>query len=1185
MSFRLTAILAFCAGAMLQTSNPAFGQSVTILHRFSNVPAQPTGLILASDGNLYGTSAKFRPQASTDLVSRGTVFRLTPGGVETTLYSFGLNSNFAGSALDGDDPQAPLIEGSDGNFYGTTYAGGAHDRGTVFKITPFGELTTLYSFGATDDDGGHPRAALIRDGEGNLYGTTFDGGAKLAGTVFRILPSGYEEILHSFGTVPHDGTAPLTPLVRRSDGALYGTTFNGGRYGKGTIYKISPEGVESVLYSFGTKPNDGARPGALVAGSGELLFGITTYGRGTFFEITSDGVPTVLYQFGTNLDDSQPPIGTLSQGPDGSYYGGEVNGDVFKITPNGNCSRIGNGGGPLAPILAVDGEGTVFGVTGDAIARPVEVTDEFAFFLTGDGVATPIYVFGTNRSEGTMPRAPVIQGTDGDFYGTTSYGGANGAGTIFKATAAGIVTVLHSFQGFPSDGASPRAALIQAADGDFYGTTSNGGSLDEGTAFKVTAAGAETVLHSFATKLTDGWVPLGPLIQAQDGNLYGTTSEGGIVNQGTVFKVTTAGVESVIYNFGENAGDCIYPLAGLLQGRDGNLYGTAFSGGAGLYGGAIFKITSSGNESQLYSFPNGVEDGVYPESPLVQDESGDFYGTTIGSSSHSNGGTIFKVTASGTETILFDFGSAAFETVGPAGLTKGNDGNLYGASSSTLFRISPVGVRTVLYRFAENPDGAAPMGLVLATDGKFYGTTRYGGNDAGTFFKFDPASSSPPVAHDDAVAIIDGRPVEIDVVANDTDLNHLRLTISSVSEPSLGRARIDSQRNLIIYTPNQNFRKFSGVDSFTYTINNENGSAATARVIVGNRFYFQKGTYNGILTSPGGGTLTITISSGGTFTGKLKIGAKTTRLSGVFDSDGNFLHTYDDISGGLKFISLHFDVSQLSGSPTGSYAITGNTDGYPFSLQGAAHTGYSSANPSSLAGYYTMLMPAVIPTSASVPSGTGFATLNVTKAGRVRIAGQLADGATLSEGTYLIGAAPNAPNQFSMESSLPYVNKGSLKGAISFEDVPATSDFAGSLVWAKPPQAGGRSYPNGFTAKLSAIGSRYAGPRARAAALDVQASTPNASLELNEPDFTAEIMKQLTIGRPGHPDVVSIDNRDADKLTVKINATAGTIGGSFVHPVTGKRTKLQGALLYKQRKAGGFFLGDAQSGSILLDAD
>ena len=259
VSLRLIAIIVLCASAILLPLNSAFGQAVTILHRFSNVPVNPTGLILASDGNFYGTSSE------EDRSNRGTIFKLTPDGVETTLYSFGRRLGLVGfheTVLDGSDPMVAPIEGSDGNFYGTTYNGGTYDQGTVFKITPSGELTTLYSFGAVSQDGMHPYATLILDATGNLYGTTSKGGVKRAGTVFKITPSGTEEILHSFGTVPHDGSTPFTPLVRGSDGALYGTTSAGGRHGKGAMYKISPQGVESVLYSFGRKPRDGAFPGA-----------------------------------------------------------------------------------------------------------------------------------------------------------------------------------------------------------------------------------------------------------------------------------------------------------------------------------------------------------------------------------------------------------------------------------------------------------------------------------------------------------------------------------------------------------------------------------------------------------------------------------------------------------------------------------------------------------------------------------------------------------------------------------------------------------------------------------------------------------------------------------------------------------------------------------------------------------
>jgi uncharacterized repeat protein (TIGR03803 family) len=190
----------------------------------------------------------------------------------------------------------------------------------------------------------------------------------------------------------------------------------------------------------------------------------------------------------------------------------------------------------------------------------------------------------------------LIEGTDGNFYGTTTLGGAHGGGTVFKITLAGVETVLYSFGATNTDAFEPRAGLILGSDGNFYGTTYAGGAHQQsGTVFKITPTGAETVLYSFGATSTDAALPVAGLIQGTDGNFYGTTSSGGTngvvaLTAGTVFKVTPAGVETVLHSFGTSSTDGAEPEGALIQGADGNLYGTTFLGGANSEG-TVFKIT------------------------------------------------------------------------------------------------------------------------------------------------------------------------------------------------------------------------------------------------------------------------------------------------------------------------------------------------------------------------------------------------------------------------------------------------------------------------------------------------------------------------------------------------------------------------------------------------------------------
>jgi uncharacterized repeat protein (TIGR03803 family) len=339
------------------------------------------------------------------------------------------------------------------------------------------------------------------------------------------------------------------------------------------------------------------------------------------------------------------------------------------------------------------------------------------------------------------------------------------------ALSAQTFTTLHSFEG--TDGARPFAALVQATDGNFYGTSNSGGVEQRGTIFKISPSGALTKLYDFCTKAkcADGSRP-GPLVQASDGDLYGTTPVGPLQAPcpfangcGTVFKITLSGRFTTLHSFCSAGPPCVdgqTPAAGLLQAADGDLYGTTLYGGGN---GTIFKITPSGALTTLYTFPfpcppSGCLGGEMPSGGLVQATNGDLYGTTYEGGKHG-AGTVFRFTPSGTLTTLYSFcsGDSCSDGSNPyADLVQGVDGDLYGVtdyggaySKGTVFKITPRGALTTLYSFCVQsgcPDGSQPYGgLVQATNGDFYGATVYGGaNDSldcapyncGTIFKITP---------------------------------------------------------------------------------------------------------------------------------------------------------------------------------------------------------------------------------------------------------------------------------------------------------------------------------------------------------------------------------------------------------------------------------------------------------------
>jgi uncharacterized repeat protein (TIGR03803 family) len=269
-----------------------------------------------------------------------------------------------------------------------------------------------------------------------------------------------------------------------------------------------------------------------------------------------------------------------------------------------------------------------------------------------------------------------VLGSDGNFYGTTLNGGANNWGTVFRITPAGILTTLHSFS--QTDGASPCAAMIQANSGEFYGTTASGGSNEDGTIFRITPAGALTTLYSFTTPSSANLCS--SLLQAANGNFYGTTANDGNfggLGDGTIFELTLAGTFSTLYTF--TGTDGAYPQDGLLP-TNGDFYGTTAEGGADAVG-TVFQFTPDGTVTTLYSFgsSSGCPDGCYPYAPLVLASNGKFYGTaTVGGGSGGDG-TIFEITPSGTLTKMYSFGATDGQPY--QGLIQGTDGAFYGTAT------------------------------------------------------------------------------------------------------------------------------------------------------------------------------------------------------------------------------------------------------------------------------------------------------------------------------------------------------------------------------------------------------------------------------------------------------------------------------------------------------------------------
>ena len=379
-----------------------------------------------------------------------------------------------------------------------------------------------------------------------------------------------------------------------------------------------------------------------------------------------------------------------------------------------------------------------------------------------------------NGPNGGIPE-PLVVGTNGNLFGATHYYGAHSDGTLFEITTTGTLIAQYSFDGFnPGSGEFPNGELVEAANHNFYGTTSNGGgSRGGGTVFKL-AGGQVTTLYSFCsqTNCTDGLYPYAGLLEVGNGNFFGTTHQGGanpncngfINGCGTIFEVSAEGKLITLYSFCslKNCADGYYPFGGLVQGGDGAFYGTTSYGGntgCGSSGcGTIFKITAAGKLTTLYRFCSQANctDGVSPASGLVHGSDGNFYGTTLAGGLEDNCvvnnlgcGTIFKITPSGQFTTLYQFCSLTNCSDGGASQTplmQGTDGNLYGTTAfggandvGVVFQITTSGAFTTLYSFcsqANCADGATPETGLVEANGVLYGTTSgdFGHEGYGTVF-------------------------------------------------------------------------------------------------------------------------------------------------------------------------------------------------------------------------------------------------------------------------------------------------------------------------------------------------------------------------------------------------------------------------------------------------------------------
>ena len=612
---------------------------------------------------------------------------------------------------DGTSPQSSLVSSGE-TLYGTATAGGSAGNGTVFRINLDGSgFTNLHSFTAihgpysTNSDGATPEASLILSGN-SLYGTTYNGGNSGKGTVFKVNTDGSGfATLHSFAG-GGEGAQPEAGLIM-SGNALYGTTTRGGISNNGTVFRINVDGSSftnlhnfTSTSGFGTN-NDGVNPRAGLSLMGSALFGTASgggrWGNGTVFRINTDGSGF------TDLHD----FTSLAGGSGGTPFRG-TNGDG--AYPEATLVLSGNILFGTADYGGDSGSGTIFKIN----------TDGSGFAIIHGFTWLSSYYKGTN-SDGGNPRTGLIL-SGNTLYGTTYQGGSSGNGTVFSLNSnSSDFTVLHTFtmietNGGNGDGANPQAGLVLSSN-VLYGTTYRGGSSGKGALFQIQSddLGFAT-LHSFSATesdliTSDGAYPSELILSGN--TLYGTTYGGGRWNRGTVFSVTTNGSSYTNLHSFDDGGN---PRSLLIL-TNNTLYGTTASGGNSGYG-AVFKINTDGSAfTNLHSFPRlsiyGTNsEGAYPDHLILSGET--LYGTAGGGGS-AGAGTLFRINTDG----------SSFTNLHTFTATLGGDH----------------------YWSGTNSDGYSPNGLILSGN-TLYGTTSLGGSAGnGTVFKLSIGGSSFTTLH------------------------------------------------------------------------------------------------------------------------------------------------------------------------------------------------------------------------------------------------------------------------------------------------------------------------------------------------------------------------------------------------------------------------------------------------------
>ncbi len=620
-------------------------------------------------------------------------------------------------------PEGRLLASTNGFLYGTSPFGGSNGLGCVFKVARDGTGLTIVRHFSGPADGRAPYGGVLEGKDGLIYGTTYGGGNYGFGTLFRMTNDGSGfTVMRHFGQSFADGKYPKGRLFDSSDGFIYGTTTEGGTSesgnvtGSGMVFRVLRNGSSyQPLYNFTAVGNDGQSPEAGVIQYGPepgAVYGTTPYGgtngNGVVFRVATNGAFSVLKHFGATAEDPRETAGGVIAATDGVLYG---------------LSRFG-GTNDTGSIFKLNRDGSGFSV--------LRSFDAF--------------------NDGAKPLGALLDGSDGLLYGSTTEGGTNQGGVLFRINRNGSGYQILRHGGLQAmDAAAPYAGFTEVTGTLFTVSSSGTEGASSGTLLKINRDGTGyQILGVFGVNGGDGQAPVQPLNAGPGGWLYGVTPIGGQFGGGSVFRFdTNGGNYSILRSFGPATNNGYLPASSPVDGGDGFLYGTLGEGGASGRG-LVYKMQTNGaGFSVVRSFTTASADGSKPTGPLFLGTDGALFGTTVAGGQFQTG-TVYRLTRDGSEfSILHAFESSGTDGVAPdTGVVEGSDGLIYGVTrgggpsdGGTIYRVDKLGLPTsyqILRQFGTNSTGGTtPRGrLMEAADGYLYGTASAGGSTGnGTIFR------------------------------------------------------------------------------------------------------------------------------------------------------------------------------------------------------------------------------------------------------------------------------------------------------------------------------------------------------------------------------------------------------------------------------------------------------------------